>query len=125
MWVSSNFVWNIDIEGEITIPKSEIIKDLKEEGLKVGMLKSKVDTNKVINNIRLKRDDISWIGISVKGTNAIVSIKESTKPPEIIDEKEYCNIVADKSGMITKINVQNGTANVKVRRYCEKKRCFS
>ena len=27
---------------------------------------------------------------------------------------EYCNIVADKAGVITKINAQTGTANVKV-----------
>ena len=29
----------------------------------------------VIRKIRLNRDDIAWIGITVKGTNAIVKIK--------------------------------------------------
>ena len=89
------------------------MKDLNENGLKTGMIKQKINTKEVINNIRLKRNDIAWIGVNIKGTNAIVSIVEADKKPEIIDEKEYCNIVTRKDGIITKINVQNGTALVK------------
>ena len=110
--IISNFIWNIEIRGNVTIPKEEIIKELNEQGLKFGTNKSNIDTNLIINKIRLNRDDIAWIGISLKGTNAIVEIKESDKAPEIVDEDEYCNIISDKTAMITKINVQNGTANV-------------
>lgn len=110
---TSNFIWNIEIVGNNTIETLEIMKDLNENGLKTGMIKQKVNTKEVINNIRLKRNDIAWIGLNIKGTNAIVSIVESDKKPEIIDENEYCNIVTKKDGIITKINVQNGTALVK------------
>ena len=54
------------------------------------------------------------MGIELKGTNAIVSIVKAEEKPEIIDEQEYCSIISDKVGIITKINAQNGTANVKV-----------
>lgn len=110
---TSNFIWNIEIVGNNTIETSEIMKDLNENGLKTGMIKQKINTKEVINNIRLKRNDIAWIGVNIKGTNAIVSIVEADKKPEIIDENEYCNIVTRKDGIITKINVQNGTALVK------------
>ena len=33
---------------------------------------------------------------------------------EIVDEEEYCNIISNKQGIITKINAQNGTIAVKV-----------
>lgn len=111
--VLSNFIWNIEIIGNETIPTEEIVNQLKEDGLMLGTLKSKLNTNLIINKFRLKRDDVAWIGISIKGTNAIISIQEATKAPEILDENEYCNIVCDKTGMINKINVQNGTALVK------------
>ena len=62
----------------------------------------------------MERNDISWIGIEFKGTNAIVKIVEATKKPDIIDEKYFCNIVASKDAVITRIVVQNGTAQVKV-----------
>ena len=57
---------------------------------------------------------MAWMGIELKGTNAVVKIVKASSKPNIIDENEYCNIVANKSGIITKINAQNGTANVKV-----------
>ena len=89
-------------------------QDLEENGLKVGELKSKVDTKGIINKIRLKRADIAWMGIELKGTNAIVKVIKADEKPEIINEEDYCNIVSNKVGVITKINAQNGTANVKV-----------
>lgn len=112
--LTSNFIWNIEIEGNDEINKEEIIDILNQNGLKIGTNKSKIDISSVINNIRLARDDIAWIGIKMKGTNAIVEIKETDKAPEIVDENEYCNIVSNKNGSITKINVQNGTAAVNV-----------
>ena len=111
--VLSNYIWNIEIEGNINISKEEIMQNLKESGLYIGISKNDLDTKSVVNKIRLNRDDIAWIGITVKGTNATIKIKESDKAPEVVDKNEFCNIVSDKTGMITKINVQNGTAVVK------------
>ena len=111
---SSNFVWNIEIVEESGSQLENIEKDIEEAGLKIGEWKSKVDTKEIINKVRLKRDDIAWMGIELKGTNAVVKIVKANKKPDIVDENEYCNIVADKAGVITKINAQTGTANVKV-----------
>ena len=111
--VTSNFIWNIEITGNEKISSEEIMQELKNDGLKTGVNKNRLDINSIINKARLNRDDIAWMGINLKGTNALVEIKETEKAPKIIDENEYCNIVSDKEGMITKINVQNGTANVK------------
>ena len=110
---TSNFIWNIEIEGNEKISSEELIQELKNDGLKTGVSKKKLNINSIINKVRLNRDDIAWIGINLKGTNAIVEIKEAEKAPEIINENEYCNIISNKEGIITKINVQNGTANVK------------
>ncbi len=113
IYVVSNFIWNIDIIGNDVISTEEILQIVNENGLQIGKLKQKVDTKAIINNVRLQRSDIAWMGIHLKGTNAIVEIVESDKKPEIVDENEYCNIVSNKEGIITKINVQNGTAIVK------------
>jgi len=112
--VTSNFIWNINIRGNVEISKEEIAKALEEEGLKIGTYKGKLNTTNIIHNIRLKKDNIAWIGITIKGTNAQIEVKETTKTPEIINEDEYCNIVANKEGMITKISVQNGTPKAQV-----------
>ena len=112
--ISSNFIWNIQIEAQDDEEFENIEKDLEEVGLKVGTAKSEIDTKEIMNKLRLKRDDIAWVGMELKGTNMIVKLVKADKKPEIVDDSEYCNIVSDKEGIITKINVQNGTANVKV-----------
>ena len=109
----SNFVWNIEITGNTTISSEELMQTLKEEGLNIGTLKSKIDTKEIINKMRLDRNDLAWVGIELKGTNAIVKIVEADKKPDIVKEDEYCNIVATKSAMIVKVNALNGTALVK------------
>lgn len=113
LFVMSKFIWNIEIKGNNQISKAEILEELNKQGLKIGAYKGKINSNSIINRVRLDKNDIAWMGIDLEGTNAIVEIKETSKAPEIIDENEYCNIVSNKEGMITKINVQNGTAVVK------------
>ena len=73
-----------------------------------------MNSKEIINKVRLKRNDIAWMGIEIKGTNAIVKISKATEKPEIIDETDYCNIISNKQGIITKINVQSGTSAVNV-----------
>ena len=109
----SNFVWNIEVIGNEKIDKEEIIQTLKKEGLEVGTLKDKVNTKEIINKMRLDRNDLAWIGIDIRGTNAIVKVVEADKKPDIIKEDEYCNIVATKAGIIEKVNAINGTPLVK------------
>ena len=107
--ISSNFIWNIEITGNEKINKDEILKMANDYGLKIGMMKSKIETKNIINKIRMNREDIAWIGIDFKGTNAIIKVVEAKEKPEIIDEKDYTNIVAKKDAIITKISAQNGT----------------
>ena len=109
----SNFVWNIEIVGNQNISKEELTQSLKEQGLNIGSFKNKIDTKQIISNMRLNRNDLAWIGIDLKGTNAIVKVVEADKKPDIVAEDEYCNIVATKDGMIAKINALNGTPLVK------------
>ena len=112
--LSSMYVWNVDIIEENNQELPNIRQDIEEAGIKLGTLKSKKNTKEIINQIRLKRNDVAWMGIEKKGTNIIVKLVKADQKPEIVDTNEYCNIVSDKTGVITKINAQNGTANVKV-----------
>lgn len=82
--------------------------------LKFGMLKNKIDKERIINKIRIERNDISWIGIDVIGTNLKVSISEADLAPSLENPNEICNIVADKDGEIASIIVQSGTPRVNV-----------
>ena len=109
----SNFIWNIEVEGNTNISKEEIMLSLNECGLNIGKRKNEIKVKDIINKIRLERNDLAWIGIELKGTNAIVKIVEADPKPNIIQEDEYCNIIATKAGTIVKVNAINGTSLVK------------
>lgn len=113
IFATSNFVWNIEVEGNEKISKEEIINELKEQGLEIGTLKKKINKNEIINTIRLKRNDVSWVGMNIKGTNVTIKIVETEEKPEIINQDEYCNIVASKDALIQKIDSTKGTSVVK------------
>lgn len=110
----TRFVWNIEINGLTKINEDEIVSVLHEHGIDIGTRISKIETEALINEIRLKRADISWVGAKVKGTNFILDIVEAEEKPEIVDDSQINNIVSDKSGIITRINVQSGTSRVAV-----------
>ena len=111
--ICSNYVWNIEVNGLNKISEQELIEQLEQCGLKVGTAKYKINTKQIISDIRLIRNDIAWIGITISGTNAQIEVVEATEKPEIIDDTNFCNIISDKDCIITKINVQNGTAVAK------------
>lgn len=114
IFTSSRYVWNVDISIKDNLELENISKDIENLGITRGIPKNRIDTEKVINELRLKRDDIAWVGIDIVGTSVKISIVKADKSPDIIKNTDYCNIVAKKAGTIQKITAQNGTAVVNV-----------
>lgn len=104
-----NFIWNIEISGVDETKQTEILDYIKSEGIDIGKYKNNINLQNIINKIRIQRDDVAWIGMEIKGTNLLIEVVEADEKPEIINENEYCNIVATKDGIIVKANAQNGT----------------
>lgn len=114
IFTSSRYVWNVDISIKDNLELENISKDIENLGITRGIPKNRIDTEKVINELRLQRDDIAWVGIDIVGTSVKISIVKADKSPDIIKNTDYCNIVAKKAGTIQKITAQNGTAVVNV-----------
>ena len=114
IFISSKYVWNVNISVKDDLQLENIEEDIKLLGISKGVKKDEIDTDKVINELRLKRNDIAWVGINIEGTTVKINIVKADKAPNIVNNSDYCNIVASKSGVIQKIIAQNGTAVVKV-----------
>ena len=55
-------------------------------------------------------EGISWITVNVRSSRAQVKVRERVLKPEIISQDEPCNIVAAKTGIISKMSVLQGVA---------------
>ncbi|MCX8074267.1 MAG: sporulation protein YqfD [Clostridia bacterium] len=119
--VFSSFVWKINVTGNSAVSKEQIIEELKNSGLYVGRSKIGLSKGEIINSLRAKIPDLSWAGISINGTNANIEVVEKV----VVADKDKLNInipgniIADKSGVVTKIIAENGTAKYKEGSYIE------
>lgn len=113
IFLSSQFIWNIDITGNEKMETQEIQQWLQDNGLTIGKWKNKINQKEIVHKMRLEKEQLAWVGIEIKGTNAIVKVVEAEEKPVIINESEYCNIISQVDGMITRIKAQNGTPLVK------------
>ena len=61
IFISSRYIWNIEVSVEDNLTVENIENDLEKLGLKQGVLKKTIDSNRIINDLRLNRNDIAWV----------------------------------------------------------------
>ncbi len=106
--LANQFVLSIEIRGNTNIPTEKILSVLNDSGLKVGMLKSKIDQKELKKESLLAIPELSWIWVDKKGSNIIVDVREKIETPEILAPDEYYNIVAKKDALIETMTVKEG-----------------
>lgn len=118
--IFSTFIWNIEVTGNQALSRDQIIADLKNSGLYIGKSKLGFDKKEIVNSLRTKQSEISWAGIEIDGTKARVKVVEKTRLDDSnIQNVSTGDIIATKSGVITKIVAENGTAKYKNRDYIQ------
>jgi len=110
----SSFVWDISVYGNTNVSTEFILERLKENGIENGVLKFKVNTDEVAENMMLQINDLARISVVLKGTRVYVDVTERTKPPVLIDRRIPCNIVAARDGVVYSIVAKEGLETVKI-----------
>ncbi len=113
MFITS-FVWVIEVDGNEKVSDEIIITALENNGFKIGNLRYGNDISALQNKMMMDVEELSWIWVDIKGTRAIVQVKEKVPVPSIVDRKHPCNIVADKDGLITSVEATYGEKMVSV-----------
>ncbi|KNF09348.1 sporulation protein YqfD [Gottschalkia purinilytica] len=104
----TSFIWSIEIIGNEKIKEEKILADLKNINVKLGIKKSKLDTDKVKGFLLSKSQEFSYVSVYTKGTKLIVDVKERDIQPERIEDDTPCNIVSKKKAVIEKVIAKNG-----------------
>lgn len=112
--VLNQFVWGVEVRGNHTIPTDTIISVLNESGLKIGMLKHKIDQQELKRNSLLKIPDLAWLWVDKKGSKIIVDVREKIKTPDVISSDDYSNIITQKDAIIVEMTVKQGVPVVEL-----------
>lgn len=109
----SSMIWDIEITGNKTISKGEILAALEEVGVYPGVSGLHIDNPKIRSCLQERIPALSWCTVQVHGSRALVMIRERIKPPNVIDESEYGDLIARKSGVIELPGIREGKSEVK------------
>lgn len=111
--LSSLFVWDINVSGNVKITESEVIEYLDAYGFRLGAFIPRLDKTDICRRIMLENKDISFIAINMKGTVANVEIHERENDEGKVGTSEPSNLVSKYDAQIERLEVTGGVAQVK------------
>jgi len=111
-WVMGGFLWSIEITGADAASQNLIRTALEENGVKAGAYTKHLNLEKIRNQILIDHPELIYLNINLNGSHADVAFKKRTRPPSIVPEDGFSNIVAREGGVIERITVYEGTPEV-------------
>lgn len=111
--ISTSIIWEIEITGCKPEQVPGIMRILENERVKRGRFKMGLDPKKIAQEIVMQVDGIAWAGVEIRGVKLTVSIEDSISVPKLIQSNQPYNIVAERDGLIVKMEVYAGNALVK------------
>ncbi len=112
--VAQNFIWEIRVEGNETIPDGMILSTVERYGLTVGAVKASLNTGDIAHLTAIQHPDITWLAVNILGCRAVIEVEERIYPPDILDTDAFCNVVASEGGTVVRMNAFGGQKAVQV-----------
>ncbi len=109
----STRIWEIDVEGNACLTKAEILTELERIGVYPGVSGLKLDNPQIRSRMQEALKELIWCTVQVRGSRALVVVRERRQPPEILDESVHREIEAAGSGIVERLSVLEGKAAVK------------
>lgn len=110
IYLFSAIIWNIHIEGNYSQTDEVILEFLETNHVYHGMLKSKLNCERIAKDIRKEFDDIIWVSVSIQGSRLMIQVKENTDTilQQADKEKKITDLVASEDGEIVEMITRSG-----------------
>ncbi len=110
----SGMVWTVSVDGCENVHEEEITDVLASLGVRPGVIRQKINIEKVEREALSRLPNISWMSVNFQGSAVIVEVRETTgKIPEKHDEAPS-NLIAAADGQIVTMEVFSGTKEQQV-----------
>jgi similar to stage IV sporulation protein len=110
--LSSFFIWDINVTGNVNITTEEIRERLSAYGVREGAFIPSLDMNDVASRVLLEAGNISFLKINMRGTVASVEVRERRESGSEAAADSPSNLVAKYSGQIERLEVLGGSSQV-------------
>jgi len=114
VWQCSLRIWEIDVEGGFLHTREQIVEVMEEQlGVYGGVPAGQVDCFEIEKKLRLAYNEIGWISVEKRGCHIYVMLNESTMPKETGTRQTPGHIVAERDGIVQRLEVKKGIPMVK------------
>ena len=111
--VMNRFIWFIEVEGTETVSHEEIINVAGNYGVKIGAFSPGIDEIAVGRSaINYFNGRLVWMSVNIKGSKAVIEVRDYIDEHEDTTYGDPCNIVADFDGTVISIETLNGDKEV-------------
>ena len=113
---SLNYVWKIEIKGNMNVATQDILLCLKDNKVDVGLKKNEIDCSQIELLLREQFHQIGWTSVYIDNTNLCIEVKESlydVRDTEELDDGRMYHLVANKDAQVLSIVTRSGTSVVK------------
>lgn len=113
LYVLSSLIWQVDVEGNETISRHEILLAAESQGIHRLQWKFRLkDLGDVSRALHGQLPGTSWVGVEMHGTRVIIKVVETTRPEptKLLSPR---HLVAAKNAMVTEVRSTKGRPVVK------------
>lgn len=111
IWMSG-FIWNVDLQGNLSITDDVFQDFLSENGIKAGIKKKQVDIETLEKAIRNEFDIVTWTSAKIDGTKLIIQVRENdlvgNESAKEQKAEEAYDLVAKRDGVIVSMITRSG-----------------
>lgn len=111
---SSQRIWFVEVTGCHNMDEEVLLTTLAQQGVGWGKNIRSLILSDIGRRVEALYDEIAFLGLEREGVFLKVTVWEARGDGENLDYTVSCDVVAEKSGIVTRLTVYRGEARVKV-----------
>ncbi len=114
LYVLSGYVWFVQVQGADRVAAEEVVAAARRLGLAPGVRRSGLDPAELGRDLQLLVPDVSWAGVNLYGTLAVIDVVERVRPAPAYEQAAAPgDVVAAEGGVVAAVTVLHGQARVR------------
>jgi len=102
-------IFFFSVDGNEKIPVNQILEAAENCGIKFGVSRRVVRSEKMKNALLSAIPELQWAGINTYGCRAVISVTERESNIQKAQSENITRMIASQDGMITSSTITNGT----------------
>lgn len=110
LWILvSGRIFVLEVDGNRVVPDRRILEAADNCGISFGVSARSLRSEKMKNSLLAELPELSWAGINIHGTRAVITVRERVDAPIVPERITIGHIVACRDAWVTDLTVTAGT----------------